>query len=307
MVTQVVEIAENGKHLSKHRGFMLVAEDRQEKGRVPLDDITALILSAPQITLSKTLLMALAERKTPVIACGQTYHPQGFFLPYDIHYDQTGILWTQIDSSKVLLKRLWQAIIKEKISNQATALDIFKPDHKANHDLAGLQKRVKSGDPDNVEAQAARYYWPALMGANFRRDRQASGANSLLNYGYSILRAATARAVCGAGLTPAIGLHHRNRKNAYALVDDLIEPFRPVIDIEVINILSTQNPEEVIKLTPDTKRRLAKILDQDVRAKKGVTSLMNALHRSAQTLVQSLEAKENRMEFPAIKTRGLLI
>ena len=304
MVTQVVEIAEDGNYLSKYRGFLLVKQDGHEKGRIALDDITALILSAHQITLSKTLLMELALRKTPVMTCGRTYHPQAFSLPYDVHYDQTGILWTQINCSKPLQKRLWQSVVQQKIGNQRTILDLHQPESATVRELNILQKRVKSGDPENLEAQAARQYWPALMGSDFRRDRQADGINSLLNYGYSVLRAATARAVCGAGLTPAIGIHHHNRKNAYALVDDLMEPFRPLVDGLVID-LATKTKDKIM-LTPGIKRQLAKILDQDVQMEKGVTSVMNALHRLSQTLVVSMETKENQLEFPVLRARGKL-
>ncbi|MBL4613672.1 MAG: type II CRISPR-associated endonuclease Cas1, partial [Magnetovibrio sp.] len=213
MVTQVVEIAEDGHYLSKHRGFMVVKLGDVEVGRVPLDDITALILSAHQITLSKNLIVELAERNAPIVTCGKTYHPLALTVPYDNHYDQTGILWMQIDCSKPFAKRLWQSVVKEKIANQRIVLEYFEPESPILVELDILTRRVKSGDPDNMEAQAARRYWTALLGDKFRRDFQTGLENALLNYGYSVLRAATARAVCGAGLTPALCIHHHNRKN----------------------------------------------------------------------------------------------
>jgi len=305
MVTQVVEIAEDGHYLSKYRGFLIVKRDGGEIGRVPLDDITALILSAHQITLSKNLMVALAERKAPVITCGQSYHPLSLALPYGNHHDQTGVLWAQIDASKPLIKKLWQAVVREKITNQRRVLDYFQPGSNILYELDILSRRVKSGDPENMEAQAARLYWPRLLGKSFRRDFETGFENALLNYGYSILRAATARAVCGAGLTPALGIHHHNRKNAFALVDDLMEPFRPLVDKTVKEIID-QSGSNHDDLTPDIKRRLSRTLDLDVGLEKGTSTVMNALHRLAQTFVISLNDKENKLEFAKLKQAGEL-
>ncbi len=264
-----------------------------------------MILSAHQITISKTLIAELAERKTPMITCGKNYHPLAITLPYDSHYDQAGILWAQIDCSKPLAKRLWQSVVKEKIKNQRKVLENFEPSSVALSDLDVLVRRVKSGDPENMEAQAARRYWTALLGADFRRDFKSGLENSLLNYGYSVLRAATARAVCSAGLTPALGIHHHNRKNSFALVDDLMEPFRPLVDKSVREILDNGNhPED--DLTPEIKGTLARVLDVNVVQKKGSSTVMNALHRLAQTFVASLHAKDNILEFPRLEQAGLL-
>jgi len=306
MVTQVVEISEDGYYISKYRGFMLIKQGAAEVGRVPLDDITALILSAHQITLSKNLMIELAERKIPIVTCGKDYHPLALSLPYGNHYDQAGILWAQIDCSRPLEKRLWQAVVKEKIINQRLVLEYFDPSSPITNELAILERRVKSGDPENMEAQAARRYWTALLGADFRRDFQVGMENTLLNYGYSILRAATARAVCGAGLTPALGIHHHNRKNPFALVDDLMEPFRPLVDKTVREIIDGKNFTDD-NLTPELKRCLAKTLDLDVILEKGGSTVMNALHRLAQTFVTSLHEKENIMEFPKLKRTGSLL
>ncbi len=306
MVTQVVEITEDGHKLSKFRGFMSVMKGEDEVGRIPLDDITALILSAHQITISKALMVALAERKSIILTCGKDYHPLALSLPYDSHFDQTGILWAQIECSQPLAKRLWQSIVREKITNQKTVLAYFEETSPVLTELSVLAKRVKSGDPENMEAQAARHYWTALLGVDFRRDRRTGIENSLLNYGYAIVRAATARAVCGAGLTPALGIHHHNRKNAFALVDDLMEPYRPLVDKTVREIMDKQELE-MGTLTPDLKRTLSKVLDMDVQLSKGVSTVMNSLHRLAQTLVTSLNTNKNQLEFPIFRQVGKLL
>jgi CRISPR-associated protein Cas1 len=305
MVSKVVEIAQDGRYLSKYRGFMVVRSGDDEVGRVPLDDITALILSAHQITLSKTLIMELAERRAPIITCGKNFHPVAMSLPYGSHHDMTGILWGQIECSKPLSKRLWQSVVREKITNQKLVLESFQPTSPALPDLGILARRVRSGDPENIEAQAARRYWTALFGADFRRDFETGRENVLLNYGYSVLRAATARAVCAAGLTPALGVHHHNRKNPFALVDDLMEPYRPLVDNSVRLIMDRSDLHED-ELSPETKRILARVLDEDVVLEKGTSTVMNSLHRLAQTFVKSLHEKDNRLEFPKIKQAGNL-
>ncbi len=307
MVTQVVEIAEDGNHLSKHRGFMVVRCGDDETGRVPLDDMTALILTAHQITLSKALMTALAGRGVPVITSGANYHPLAITLPYGNHYDNTGVLWLQIETGLPLQKRLWQAVVREKISNQRIIMEYFAPDSPELDELRLLGRRVRSGDTQNLEAQAARYYWPVMFGPAFRRDRETGIENVMLNYGYSILRAATARAVCGAGLTPALGIHHHNRKNSFALADDLMEPFRPLVDKVVRQICNENNQRTDASLSVEDKRRLSRILDLDVRSEKGTSTLMNALNRLAQTLVNSLNEKSSNLEFPSILPAGSLL
>jgi len=286
---------------------MVVRCGDDEVGRVPLDDLTALILSAHQITLSKSLITALAESGVPIITSGANYHPLAITLPYGIHYDQAGVLRAQIESGRPLQKRLWQAVVREKILNQWTILEYFAPTSPVLDELSVLAKRVKSGDIQNMEAQAARQYWPALFGPGFRRDRETGNENLFLNYGYSVLRAATARAVCGAGLTPALGIHHRNRKNPFALVDDLMEPFRPLVDKVVRQLMDEEGSRTSGTLLVEDKRRLSRLLDMDVRLDKGTSTLMNALNRLAQTLVNSLHEESDRLEFPTILPAGSLL
>ena len=305
MVTKVIEIAQDGRYLSKYRGFMVVRSGDDEVGRQPLDDITAVILTAHQITLSKALIVELAERGTPVITSGKNFHPLAISLPYGTHHYTTGILWEQIGCSKPLSKRLWQSMVREKINNQKLVLECFQPASAAIPYLGTLARRVRSGDSENIEAQSARRYWTALLGPDFRRDFETGRENILLNYGYSILRAATARAVCAAGLTPALGVHHHNRKNPFALVDDLMEPYRPFVDKSVRTIVGRADLSED-DLSPEIKRLLARVLDEDVLLEKGVSTVMNSLHRLAQTFVKSLREKNNQLEFPRLKQEGSL-
>lgn len=308
MIGGIVEIAEAGRHLSVHRGFLTVAEDGDELGRVPLDDITALILSGHQITLSKQVMVSLAERKAVIVTCGRNWHPVSFTLPFGAHFESAGVLRDQINAREPLKKRLWQRLVRIKINHQATILSHCQPGHPKLAELDVLERRVKSGDPDNLEAQAARHYWPALMGEEFRRDRNRDDVNIYLNYGYTVLRAATARAVCAAGLHPALGLHHGTRVNDFALVDDLMEPFRPLVDWVAVELLRAHPPGNgSCDLTPDHKRDLVKILQQDLISESGASPLINCLGVLARSLAGSLASKSDQLSVAQITPAGQLV
>lgn len=296
MIGGVVEIAEDGRHLSLFRGFLKVSEGTTELGRVPLDDITALILSAHQISLSKNIMTALLERKVIIVTTGKNWHPLGLTLPLDAHYAYAGILRDQIGVSEARRKRLWQHLVRAKIENQKYILERFGTNRDKAQELAALVKRVKSGDPDNIEAQAARHYWPALMGTDFRRDRNLGGQNGFLNYGYTVLRAATARAVVAAGLNPALGLHHKSQVNAFALVDDLMEPFRPLVDGKVARFEGGED-----ELTPAHKRALVGLLQLDLLTDKGASPLVNCLHQLARSLVVCLSDKNATLQVAQLR------
>lgn len=296
MIGGLVEIAEDGRHLSVHRGFLKVSDSDRELGRVPPDGITALILPGPRITLSKTLMVELAERKAAIVTCDRNWHPVSFSLPFGAHYEAAGILKDQVGASEPLKKRLWKQIVRARISNQAIVLMRHAPDARVIGELDVLRRRVKSGDPENMEAQAARHHRPALMGRN---SVARAASNALLNYGYTVVRAATARAVCGSGLHPALGLHHGSRVNPFALIDDLMEPFRPLVDSTAHDIAGAGG-----KLSTDQKRSLAAVLREDVVSEVGLTPVVNGLARLAQSPVCSLADKRPQLVIPAIWRPG---
>lgn len=208
---RIVDIATDGRHLSLYRGFLIVEEQREEVGRIALDDVHAVIVHAHGTTWSANLVAALAERGAPTVFCGANHSPVAVTLPIEGHHAQNARFRAQWNASKPLMKQLWRRIVSAKIAMQGSLL--------AAHGIAGAEafphiaRRVKSGDPDNLEAQAARRYWPLLMGADFRRDRDSPGANALLNYGYAVMRATVARSIVAAGLHPTIGINHANRGN----------------------------------------------------------------------------------------------
>ncbi len=280
---RIVDIATDGRHLSAHRGFLIVAQDRVEVGRVPLDDVAAVIVHAHGVTWSTNLVVALAERGAILLLCGSNHAPVAVCLPLAGHHAQNGRIRAQWEAGKPLSKQLWRRLIVAKIRWQAAAL-VAEGRSAGAFDL--LARRVGSGDPDNVEAQAARRYWPMMMGPEFRRDRAAEGANALLNYGYTILRSMCARAVVAAGLHPSIGVHHANRGNPFALADDVIEPFRPLVDLMTLRLLA----RGVEGVAPRAKQAFATLIALDLPGEAGVTPVANAALRVAQTLAASFQS-----------------
>jgi CRISPR-associated protein Cas1 len=291
VIGRVVEIAEDGRHLSLARGFMAVEADGAELGRVPLDDIGVLLINAHGTTYTSNLLLALAERGAAVVLCAPNHRPAAWLWPIDGHHAQAGRMRAQIEAPKPLAKRLWTLIVQSKIANQAAVLDALGRPAGA---FALLARKVRSGDPDNVEAQAARRYWPLVFGDDFRRDRADAGTNALLNYGYAVLRAATARAVVGAGLHPTLGIQHRQAGNAMALVDDLMEPFRPLVDLSVARLKAAG----IETVTTEAKRTLAAINASDMRTRQGTTPLATCLERLAVSLARSFETGRPDLDLP---------
>ena len=291
MIGRVIEIASEGRHLARYRGLMTVSADGVEDGRVPLDDIGVLLCNARGLTYSNDLLVELARRGVAVVLCGGNYLPVAWLWPLDGHHIQVLRMRCQLEASLPLRKRLWQAVVKAKIGQQELVLKMLG---KSGGGLDGLARRVKSGDSDNMEAQAARRYWPLLFGPDFHRERFGEMPNPLLNYGYTVLRAATARAIATAGLHPSLGIHHHNRYDAMCLVDDLMEPFRPAVDYAVVRLVESGCAE----VTSESKRTLAGVLATDMRTERGTTPLETCLERAAQSLAQSFEEKRVELLFP---------
>lgn len=257
--------------------------DREEVGRVALDDIHAVIVHARGTTWSANLVAALAERGAPIVFCASNHSPVAVTLPIEGHHAQNARFRAQWDASKPLTKQLWRRIVAAKIEMQGSLLSARGL--SGADGLASMARRVKSGDTDNLEAQAARRYWPLLMGPDFRRDRNAMGANALLNYGYAIMRATVARAIVASGLHPTIGINHANRGNAFALADDLVEPFRPLVDALVVSMID----RGMDRLEPALKRRFARLIAFDLRIGGEASPVSVAAIRLAQSLARAFE------------------
>ncbi|MGJ8590130.1 MAG: type II CRISPR-associated endonuclease Cas1 [Yoonia sp.] len=288
---RVIDISTDGRHLSRERGFLKVSEDGAEIGRIPLDDITAVIVHAHGSTVSGTLLAELGDRGIPVVFCASNHAPRSVLMPIEGHHAQGGRLRAQWHAKTPLIKQAWKKVVISKIEMQAAALEAVAAPHAP---LSMMTRSVTSGDATNVEAQAARYYWPRMMGEEFRRNRDAPDVNALLNYGYTVLRAATARAIVAAGLHPPIGLHHSNRGNAFALADDLMEPFRPLVDCAA-RTLSERNGSQV---DTEAKQTLARLIALDLPLGDGQTPVSVALGKLATSLGQSFESGKLALALP---------
>lgn len=294
MIGRIIEVADDRRHLSIHRGFMVVRDtegERKELGQVPLDDILAVIANAHGLSYTNNLLVALAERGAPFVLCAANPNAVGMLLPIDGNFEQAHRIEGQIGAALPLRKRLWAALVRAKLQQQAAVLEtVGAPTAPLN----ALISKVKSGDPDNLEAQGARRYWVLLFGETFRRDQAAADINALLNYGYTVVRSATARAVVAAGLHPSLGLHHSHDNNPMRLVDDLMESFRPLIDLRVWQL--QRNGET--QVTPEVKRALVRTLYEDMQSETGATPVAVCIQKLATSLAQVYVGQREKLELP---------
>lgn len=294
MQNRIVEIVTEGAHLSVSRGFLIVSKDKEKVGQVAIDDMAGLVIRGHGASLSVNICTRLAKANVPVVICGTGQAPASVVWPVSGHFAQGLRMQAQAVANKPLKKRLWSQLVREKILAQANVLEFAL---KNGDDLRAMARRVKSGDPENLEAQAARRYWPRLMGNRFRRDRSAGGKNAALNYGYAVLRASVARSILAAGLHPSLSLHHASRGDALRLADDLMEPFRPWVDFKVKR-LSDSNGGEIPELTPEIKTELAGVLQMDFSTPVGASPMQISIDRMAQSLVQVYLGEARQMEVP---------
>ena len=259
--------------------------------QVPLDDILSIIITGRGATHTSSLFSRLATNKIPFIICDKNYKPIAWVLGIEGNSFQCGRMLSQIAAKKPLVKNAWRDIIVSKILNQATVLDLCNNNGDV---LRALSKKVRSGDTSNVEAQAAMYYWRKLFDKNFQRDNALDGINAMLNYGYAIIRSCVARSIVASGLHPTIGLHHRNPTNSLCLVDDLMEPFRPIVDLSVYSLVK----EGLIEVNTIVKRRLADLSASDTESEIGTSPLFTATNRLSISLAKLFEGTINKIELP---------
>ncbi len=269
------------------------------KRSVPIEDIGIVILDHQQITITQAALAALLQNNAAVITCNDSHHPVGLFLPLDGHDIQSERFRHQITASEPLKKQLWQQTVSAKILNQAAILNERGIE---TDNMLHWAKSVRSGDPDNYEGRAAAYYWRYIFGAstNFFRRREGEPPNNLLNYGYAILRAMVARSLVGSGLLPTLGIHHRNKYNAYCLADDIMEPYRPYVDKMVCEIVDDGESRtfEIEFMTTELKARLLGIATRDVHIEKESSPLMVGLQRTTASLAKCYELKSRKILYP---------
>lgn len=265
----------------------------------PIEDLGVVILDDKRITITQGLLERLMENNVAVITCDGTHMPAGLLLPLDVHSVQSERFRAQIDSSKPLRKQLWQQTVQAKIANQAAMLKRMVPSAETGCMQAWVGQ-VRSDDADNLEGRAAAYYWrnyfPEFPG--FVRHREGEPPNNLLNYGYAILRGIVARALVGSGLLPTLGIHHRNKYNAYCLADDIMEPYRPYVDQLVKEMVADGAPLE--QLTTQVKQQLLSIPTLDVVIGGKRSPLMVAVSTTTASLARCYMGEEKRITYPQI-------
>lgn len=260
---------------------------------IPVEDIGMVLLENQQISITMPLLNALADNNAAVIVCADTMMPNAMMLNLNSNSVQGERYRCQINASEPLKKNLWKQTVESKIRNQAALLDKLDKDGSV---LKPYWQNVKSDDSDNREGTAAKIYWNALFGKEFTRLRTGDSPNEMLNYGYTILRAAVARALMGSGLFPAFGIHHRNRYNAFPLADDIMEPYRPFVDEIVFDLYANGERE----LTKDVKTEILKLLYVDTMFDKVSRPLEIGLSMTTASLFKCFAGEQKRVIYPLL-------
>ena len=268
---------------------------------VPIEDIGVVVLDNRQITITQGLVAALLQNTTALITCDDRRMPTGLLLPLQGNTVQNERFRSQLEASQPLRKQFWQQTVRAKIENQAAVLRLYTVKSVARRYT--MADNVKSGDSDNFEAQAAVYYWKNVFTdiPTFIRDQNGDPPNNLLNYGYAILRAVVARALVSSGLLPVYGIHHHNRYNPYCLADDIMEPYRPYVDMQVLHIM--QQYEEIPENLPkEIKRDLLSIpvVDTMIGGKK--RPLMIAVSETTASLAKCFAGELRKISYPTINT-----
>lgn len=306
MIKRVLYFGSNAYiHTRKEQLLVEFTEKEKPDASVPIEDIGVAILDAPQMTISRAVLSKLLENNVAVIVCNEKHLPKGLLLNLSGNSTQQEHFRNQVNATEPLKKNLWQQTIKSKIQNQALllkSLDIGSKQLKFWFD------KVKSGDPDNVEGRAAAFYWKNIFDdtiEKFKRRRYGNEPNNLLNYGYAVLRAIVARNLVGSGLLPTLGIHHRNKYNAYTLADDIMEPYRPYVDWIVRDIVEKYYNEawvdEGFNLSPIIKKELLKTPLIDVKIEEKVHPLMTAVRHTTASLSECFAKTKRKIAYPKFK------
>jgi CRISPR-associated protein Cas1 len=270
-----------------------LAIEQEEIAFVPFEDIAVIVLNHREITLTHPVLSACAEYGIGLYATGSNHQPSGVFLPFLPHSRTTRMMRKQLDIARPLAKQVWAGIVRRKVENQAACLKLCG--REGVDRLESYARRVRSGDPDNLEGQAAAFYFAQLFGQGFFRAEER-WTNSALDYGYAVLRGAIARGLVAHGLHPTIGLFHDSEQNAFNLADDLIEPFRPIVDLHVAKHPATTEGD----LSPADKSALVALLNVDIAMPQGRMSALSAIEYAVESLARVFEEGSNDIELPAL-------
>ena len=281
----------NPARLTVRREQLVIAQDSEVT--IPMEDITSLMVESRQVSITSATLQKLAEYEVTVYFCDEQHLPSALLLPLNSHCRQLKVLQAQIALTKPRQKQLWQQIVAAKISNQAKCLELLQ-----NHNylyLRTLAKQVRPGDPANLEAMAAAFYFPNLFGVNFTRELPCL-TNSALNYGYSIVRGAVARNLVTRGLEPCLGIFHHNQLNQFNLADDLMEPLRPLVDLFVASELKSEDEE----LTPTIKKQLFNLTNYMLKQGAKRYRLISTIGKISDNFKRALTDKSEILELPEL-------
>ncbi|MBF0176775.1 MAG: type II CRISPR-associated endonuclease Cas1 [Magnetococcales bacterium] len=293
MIKKVVEVASPARLSVRHQQLLIERGD-DEAASIPCEDIGILLVEHPAVTYTHGVFVTLNAFGAVIIFCGPDHLPAGIVLPAAGHHESAARIGTQVEASLPLKKGIWKTTIRAKLCQQAALLAERGEEGGALLAMAG---RVRSGDSENLEAQAARRYWPLLMGPDFRRERGGAPPNHLLNYGYMVFRAAMARALTAAGLLPALGVNHHAKRNTFALADDLGEPYRPLVDWRVRQMVDAGEGLDPALNRPQRAALLA-LFNETVRFDGERLPLLAAMGRTAVSLVRCFAEKRTDPIFP---------
>lgn len=298
MTDRVLEFSREPARLSIRNSLLVVEIDGHERANVPCEEIAAVLISHRQVTFTQAVLSELAKAGAITVTCDEKSMPAAMLLPVDGHHAQAERFRRQAVLAIPKKKRLWQAVVRAKIRAQAHALEDLAG---SDEGLRALIPRVRSGDIQNVEARAARRYWSRLFGdAQFFRGNGDDPRNAALNYGYAVLRALVARAICSAGLHPSFSLYHANVHNAFGLADDLMEPFRPLIDRKVVELARTSR-SAIAGLEPDTKRAIIEAVLSRIEIEAESRTVSDVLARVAHSLAGVVLGERENLWIPEWK------
>lgn len=298
MLKQVLHFGNPAK-LGLKDNQLVIARPEKENLTRPLEDIACIVIDHAEVTCTTPLLVKAAEEGLVVIWCNEKHLPVAYSTPHPGHRLSNLRHRHQWEAGMPVFKQAWAQIVRAKLTHQAAVLEYQGKEAALLHRLA---KEVKSGDPENTEAQGARYYWTQFLpgGEKLLRDPEGPFPNNLLNYGYAIIRAGMARALAGAGLCVTIGIFHHNQYNPYALADDCMEPFRPWVDLQVVRMVKRGVPEELNK---DMKAELLSVLHQDVFwPDRSQSPMMVAMDEMAASLAQFFAGESKSLKIPQLRS-----
>jgi CRISPR-associated protein Cas1 len=296
MINRILEISDTAAHLKIENRCLRVSVPEKPDVSIPLGEIGVLLMSNPAISLTQPVLAQLAAQGALVVVTGEKHLPHAMSLPLGVPATQAEVFMAQAQAPLPAQKRAWQQVIQAKLRGQAAVLRSLG---QVDDFLQAMIPKVRSGDPDNVEARAARFYWQQLFeGHDFRREPEGEMPNNFLDYGYSVLRAIVARAVCASGLHPALGIHHHNRYDNYCLASDLMEPFRPLVDKTVRALMQSRHDELGEDLNREDRQTLLNAFSGRVLVEGARMTLFQGVSRLTASLADVYLKQRNDLILP---------